>query len=93
MHEIQDTVKGNQDWATREFASCNAQTLNLQVIMDSAGGGGMWDWIGAAAGAPRALGGDSRRAVARCGERSGGWCASRFATVAVVRDRRRGAVQ
>lgn len=30
---MQEKVKGNQDWAASEFASCNAQTLNVQVML------------------------------------------------------------
>ena len=33
VHDIQDQTRANKEWSTREFSSCNAQTLNLQVMI------------------------------------------------------------
>ena len=33
LHDVQDSTRANKEWCTREFSSCNAQTLNLQVMI------------------------------------------------------------
>jgi hypothetical protein len=33
LHDVQEATANNKAWATREFSSCNAQTLNLQVMI------------------------------------------------------------
>lgn len=33
IQDVQDSGRATKEWATREFSSCNAQTLNLQVMI------------------------------------------------------------